>query len=284
MALDLNAVQFLASAKKDGVRFDRVLMFGRQNLFVPPAKLKLFFEQQGAPAADLMAALKNGPQPPFAETIFQALGAKEISSLDASTYQNAEFIHDMNLPLPVSLKNRFDVVYDGGSLEHVFNAPVALKNCMEMVRPGGWLFLQTPANNWFGHGFYQFSPDFFYSAFSDENGFEVERMVAHRGAPSGRWHEVIDPKKSGRCELLTLYPLMFLIRARKIRETEIFASAPQQSYYDALWKDSSDGQKPSLALRCAEWFKQMLPEALRFQFFRRHSFTNRRCFKPVKKD
>ena len=284
MAIDSNAMRFLAWAKKDGVRFDRVLMFGRQNLLVSPAALKTFFDRQGAPADILMGALKNGPQPPFAESIFQALGAKEISSLDASSYQNAEFIHDMNLPIPDSLKNRFDVVYDGGSLEHVFNAPVALKNCMEMVKPGGWLLLHVPANNWFGHGFYQFSPDFFYRALSGENGFEIERMIAHRAGSRGHWHEVVDPKKSGVCELLTLYPVMFLIRARKIREAEIFASAPQQSYYDALWKETPGGKKTSVALKCAEWFKQMLPEAMRFQFFRRHSFMNQKCFKPVKKD
>lgn len=277
-------MRFLALAKKDGVCFDRVLMFGRQNLLVSPVTLKTFFDRHDAPTHSLMAVVKNGPQPPFAEPIFQALGAKEISSLDASTYQNAEFIHDMNLPIPDSLKNRFDVVYDGGSLEHVFTAPVALKNCMEMVKPDGRLLLHLPANNWFGHGFYQFSPDFFYSAFSGENGFEVERMILHRTGTRGHWYEVVDPRKSGTCELLTSYPMMFLIRARKIRETEIFASAPQQSYYDVLWKETAGGGKTSVALRYAEWFKQLLPEAVRFQFFRRHNLTNRKCFKPVKKD
>jgi 2-polyprenyl-3-methyl-5-hydroxy-6-metoxy-1,4-benzoquinol methylase len=54
-------------------------------------------------------------------------------------------------------------VFDGGTLEHIFDYPTAIKNCMKMVKPGGHLLLTTPANNWFGHGFYQFSPELFYS-------------------------------------------------------------------------------------------------------------------------
>lgn len=287
MAIDLNAVQFLALAKKEGVCFDRVAMFGRQNLVAAPTELKTFFERHGSPAAELMAALEKEPQPPFAEPIFQVLGAKQICSVDASSYQNAEFVHDMNLPIPDSLKSRFDVVFDGGSLEHVFNAPVALKNCMEMVKPGGRLFLHTPGNNWFGHGFYQFSPEFFYRAFSDENGFEVERLIVHRVRPHSRWYEVTDAKKlrGDVGQLLTLYPVLMLVRARKIREAEILARAPQQSVYQVAW--SEDGGKQKSPIRWAnrlEWLKKILPETVRFQFFRRHGFFNRKFFRPVKKD
>ena len=48
---------------------------------------------------------------------------------------------------------------------------------MKMVKTGGHLMLFTPANNYFGHGFYQFSPELFYRVLSKENGFEVRRMV-----------------------------------------------------------------------------------------------------------
>lgn len=53
---------------------------------------------------------------------------------------------------------------DGGALEHTFNVPVALTSYMEMVRVGGRLILVSPANDHFGHGFYQFSAELFYSA------------------------------------------------------------------------------------------------------------------------
>src|SRR5438477_418150 len=81
------------------------------------------------------------------------------------------FPHDMNEPIPDKFKETYTAVLDGGSLEHVFNFPVAIKNCMEMVKVGGHYLAITPANNFFGHGFYQFSPELYFTVLSKENGF-----------------------------------------------------------------------------------------------------------------
>ena len=133
------------------------------------------------------------------------------------------------------MKQRFSVVHDGGTLEHVFNYLNALRNCMELVKLGGRLFIHAPANNWCGHGFYQFSPELFYRALSPQNGFEVERMIVHPVGPYGRWHEVVDPDQIGsRVEALTFYPLHVLIQAKRSSAIPIFASAPQQSAADPL--------------------------------------------------
>jgi len=42
----------------------------------------------------------------------------------------------MSQPIDTIHKNKYDLVFDGGTLEHVFNFPVAIKNCMEMVKVG----------------------------------------------------------------------------------------------------------------------------------------------------
>ncbi len=80
-------------------------------------------------------------------------------SLDCSDYEHCDIVHDMNRPIDPSHHGTFDVVIDGGSLEHIFNFPVAVANCMNLVKVGGSVFIFTPANNHMGHGFYQFSPD-----------------------------------------------------------------------------------------------------------------------------
>ena len=41
---------------------------------------------------------------------------------------------------------------------------------------GGVLYIATPANNHCGHGFYQFSPELFFSLLSPKNGFEILDM------------------------------------------------------------------------------------------------------------
>src|SRR5437868_7080601 len=133
MGLDINAVQFLIAARKEGVEFGDALTLGRQDLNVYSVKMRAVLGKHGFPTE---AFTPHASDTGFAEPVFKALGARNVFSLDASDFEGAEFVHDLNRPLPAELKQRFDLVYDGGTLEHVFDFPVALKNCMEMLRPG----------------------------------------------------------------------------------------------------------------------------------------------------
>lgn len=69
----------------------------------------------------------------------------------------------MNREIPGDFIEKYSMVLDGGSLEHVFNFPVAVRNCMQMLQVGGHYLAITPANNFMGHGFYQFSPELYFS-------------------------------------------------------------------------------------------------------------------------
>ena len=62
----------------------------------------------------------------------------------------------LNQPLSADLEEAFTAVVDCGSLEHVFDFPAAVRNCMRMVAVDGHSLSVTPADNWAGHGFYQF--------------------------------------------------------------------------------------------------------------------------------
>ena len=107
----------------------------------------------------------------YADDLFHGLGATTLDVMDVSGFEGANILHDLNQPVDTRLHNAYDCVFDGGALEHVFNFPLALKNCIEMVKVGGCFITITPANNWCGHGFYQFSPELFYRILSRENGF-----------------------------------------------------------------------------------------------------------------
>jgi SAM-dependent methyltransferase len=212
-------------------------------------------------------------------------------SLDASAFEGAEIVHDLNQPVGENLKQRFDVVYDGGTLEHVFNFPVALQNCMEMVREGGRFITHTCANNWCGHGFYQFSPELFYSVFCEDNGFEVERMIVHAVGPYGRWYEVANPSEIfSRIELITFYPVQMLVQARRVKIVPIFAKTPQQSDYVTRWEKHHSGKPNPYAPsrpKLARWFPEMARLAhvikLGWQWWHSHSLGNGKYFRKVKK-
>lgn len=72
----------------------------------------------------------------YCEEFLRQVGARDITSIDASGYERASIVHDMNLPIGSELRRRFSVLIDGGTLEHIFNFPVAIRNCMEMLDNG----------------------------------------------------------------------------------------------------------------------------------------------------
>lgn len=220
-------------------------------------------------------------------------GASAVTVMDYSAYAGATVIHDLNQPVPERLCGAFDAVIEGGSLEHVFNYPVALASLMRLVKPGGSLFMSTPANNCCGHGFYQFSPELMYRVFSEANGFTVRRVVLVEGVyPSfeltsnRKAYEVRDPAEVGiRIGLVSRRPVMMLVEATKIREVFPFASAPLQSDYVKVWKQAGAKGPAGFAVR----LKQLVDRLPRFiqspliglRLRRLYSLSNRRFYKRI---
>src|SRR5215469_2247195 len=121
MGLDLKTAEFLLSEAERKVSFKRLLVLGRQSVAMTPFETTRVKELTGIslhPAG-------------FADEFFRALGATDLSFLDRSEYEGAEVLLDLNKPLPPRYHERFDAVIDGGTLEHIFNFPAALKSCME---------------------------------------------------------------------------------------------------------------------------------------------------------
>jgi SAM-dependent methyltransferase len=263
------SAEYLIQEAARGVPFGEVLTLGRQNLLVSPKDLIEMLQKYGWDRADLsedafLEKISQSPgnaakhSPYYADGLLEVLGAQTVSAMDASSFEDARIIHDLNQPIPENLQEQFDLVLDGGLLEHVFNFPIAIKSCMQMVRVGGRFILITPANNLFGHGFYQFSPELFYRIFSPENGFEIERMVVMEMdlyrvkilggiyawmEEAGAWYDVVDPHQTGgRVTLRNRNPVYLHITARRTRTTEIFAQIPQQSDYATIWNAFEENQ------------------------------------------
>ncbi len=235
MAIDSETARLFLACKQAGIPFGRMLMLGRQNLLPGPAELRQLFHSFGLEPDKRLLTDEAYSNPPFAEPFFESLGAKTCESMDYSTYEGATYIHDMNEPLPAEHREKFDLVFDGGTLEHVFNFPQALHNAMQLVKIGGWYAGFTPGNNWFGHGFYQFSPEVYYRALSPQNGLSkcVVFMV-----PEGfgfKWYLVKDPAKlRTRTNLIGSLRTPLLVLAQKSAATPDKLRL-QQSDYQEYW-------------------------------------------------
>jgi SAM-dependent methyltransferase len=240
MGIDIQQARFLFHARDHGVRYGRVGVLGRQMLMASKEQLEewLGTERNGGSAAAGRAV--SGLAGGFAEPFLEFLGAKEIVSFDASDYESATVVHDFNEPIPERFDRQFDTVVDSGSLEHIFNFPVAIKNLMRMVKPGGHLLIMTPANNFCGHGFYQFSPELFYRLMSEANGFAVRRMLVAESFPDAYWWEVPDPAVlRRRVSFENRYWTHLYLIAQRVADGPILATSPQQSDYFAAWEKAA---------------------------------------------
>ena len=242
MGIDASGLQFLALARATGVSFAQIMTIGRQNLLLTSAELTRGFEAVGCklPKMDPSSILTSGDG--FAEPLLRAMGADVIESMDVSAYEGASTIQDLNFPIPDTLAKKFTTVLDGGSLEHIFNFPTAMANCMAMVAVGGHFIGISPANNNMGHGFYQFSPELYFRVF-ESNGFRLERLMVRQQRRHARWYAAKDPREvQTMLQLTNCQSLYLYVQARKIADVPIFAQAPQQAFYDSfLWKRDTVG-------------------------------------------
>lgn len=101
------------------------------------------------------------------DTFFKSVGFDEVSALDYSKFEGAEFQFDMNSSsLPSDLQNKFDAVVNHGTIEHIFHVPNCLANICDMLKVGGRVIHSVPSSNFLDHGFYMFSPTFFYDYYT----------------------------------------------------------------------------------------------------------------------
>jgi hypothetical protein len=283
MGLDVRGTRALLYARKLGVDFSRTAMLGRQGLHLNAATLRRNLRDFGCEisAKESARLLETG----YAEPYLQSLGATEIVSFDASDYEGATCVHDFNLPLDKKFSLRFSAVLDGGSLEHIFNFPQAISNCMEMVGVGGHFLGITPSNNFFGHGFYQFSPELYFRIFSPRNGFVLRQMLAFE-SPGTTWYEVLDPDALGhRVTLINRRETYLLVIAQKTAAMPVFTEGVQQSDYTAQWQlQRTLPQTPRRFL--ARWRRHVpapivfLIQAIRRWFHPRSGF-DKRYFRKV---
>jgi SAM-dependent methyltransferase len=266
MAITNNTAKFLFFAKSQGVSFNHTLTLGRLNLYATKEWIQRNidkFQNNSLLLQDVK--FSDG----YAEPLFKILGADSIDSVDHSDYEGATIIHDLNIPIPDKLKNKFDAVVDGGTIEHIFNFAVAIKNCMEALKVGGHYIGVTPANNQMGHGFYQFSPDLYYRVFAKENGFAIKQMMicSLEEFNELRWFKVEDPKKvNSRVMLVNSMPVSLMVIAQKITEVEIFEAFPQQTDYANTWaahESLKTGVKPENVGMIKHIYRKFVPTPLK---------------------
>jgi hypothetical protein len=236
MGLAENNLRLLLEAKaRHGVSLTRTATLGRQELFLSQKALHGMLQSFGYGVSEAECA--DLAHVGFADSLLRFLGAEDVRSFDVSDYEGATDVHDFNSRIDPALHGQFDLVLDSGTLQHIFFATTALENCMNMVRVGGHVIVMSPANNRLGHGFYQFSPEFYFRSLTQENGFEIRRASVFEGHADPVWYDAVDPATiGGGSEAATRRPTTIAVVARRAAEVPLFARPPQQTLYAEAWK------------------------------------------------
>jgi SAM-dependent methyltransferase len=158
-----------------------VLELGRCYVYLTRAELAAWARRDGfALAAGAPDELSHDPGLAARgclsdRAFFGALGFERVDSLDLLADESPTFVHDLNRPLPGELVGRYDVVFDTGTLIHVFDQRAAFANLGNAVREGGRAIHYVPSTNHVDVGYFMHSPQIF-ADFYAANGWLVEWM------------------------------------------------------------------------------------------------------------
>lgn len=227
MGLDHVALSFLkfASLKRP---IGKVLTIGRQSTHVSSLLIR---DILGIPSIE---AQRLAESEYCEEILICGLNACSVTSIDISDYESPTYIHDFNRMLPKSLASlSFDTVIDIGSLEHIFDVPQALKNISQLCGNNAQIIHILPANNCMGHGFWQFSPELFFTYYSAQRGYKDTQIFLVEDKNSLRWYqwfEAHQPPPGSRLETTSsdcqssIYMMVRTIKTRSANCDSIYQS------------------------------------------------------------
>ncbi len=233
---ELRLLDFARNSRDGG--FGRTLTLGRQGFAISRRELQ---EETGH---------RVGEGEEFIERLLaEVYGSTTVDSLDLSPFEGASVAHDLNMEVPAHLVSAFDTVIDFGTLEHVFNVSQALRGTEEMCAPGGMVLHAVPSNGFCGHGMYQFSPEFFFSFYTENAGYDqFDLFLAEYGGRSfGKyWWHAERPEAGRRLEPnLSKRPMGILCAARRsLEERKTAERTIYQSDYEHSWS-IFEGEAPA---------------------------------------
>ena len=167
MAFQLGTVDFIVKELLPRVKTrGRVVSLARQRITCPPRVLLDYLGNNGfrtdLPEIEGLSILTS-------RELFQSFGFDHYDDIDFTTAEKCTIVHDMNLPIPANLHDSYDLVFEMGTMEHIFDVKSTFSNIIRMLKTGGTVFHLSPLT-FMNHGFYNFSLTLFFDVYRT-NGF-----------------------------------------------------------------------------------------------------------------
>ena len=151
-----------------------IIEMGSQEIQMHKEDLKQLFDNAGLKSdlIDKYPNMNNYPVRPFCPSkyFYESLGIKEYQSIDINGDHGA-IVHDLNKPFEDKSKfNKFDIVTDQGSCEHVFDIAECYRTMHNLSKPGGYIIIAQAV--WKGNGYFKFD-DSFFEGIAAANSYKV---------------------------------------------------------------------------------------------------------------
>ena len=155
--LELYKLGYLKNSKN-------IFELGSQDLHLKSKDLKQLFDDAGldSKVVDEYPNLDNWPGQPrcSARFFYESLGIKDYHCMDTNG-NHGSIVHDLNKPFEDKSKfNKFDIVTDHGTTEHIFNIAECYKTMHNLTKPGGYMIVSTAALNSLNHAYFLFDESF----------------------------------------------------------------------------------------------------------------------------
>lgn len=142
--------------------YSSICMLGKQNVHISKSDLLKISKRYGYEFDEsVIRTVPDNCEVFDSVSLFKAYGIEDIVSLDYSDYEGADILFDLNDELPVELCGKYELVLNGGTLEHIYDIARAMDNMNKLVKEGGSIIHISPCAGWVNHGFYSISPTFF---------------------------------------------------------------------------------------------------------------------------
>ena len=252
MGIPFCAYQLLKKHKKlitgdAGAENKKCLMLGRAKMTLTKDQVAEAVLQDNIPS-DLLQG--------WADAFLKYYGFGWVGSMDYSAYEGADYLWNLNIPLvgangAVGLaRSTIDLILDYGTTEHIFNPGMSFWNSSVLLKEGGYLNSVLPLHGFSDHGFYQFSPSFFYALDRPEFRLESLYFVVHnkQAGPLMAWdglsfdfrehvHGAFDGSFAANCLPLLNEKIIAWALYKKISSIDQndFLYNTQQAIYQTQW-------------------------------------------------
>ena len=154
-----------------------LITLGSQTIFLLPNQLQDMNEIDTSKLQielkDNLSGIKDEIKYISSESFFKICGAQNVKSLDISRYQKADFLFNLNdAMLPDQLFLTADYIFDGSTIEHIFNIKNVMNNINNLLKENGFILHLSPLEGLSRDGFYQFGLCFFPEIYKT-NGYEI---------------------------------------------------------------------------------------------------------------